>query len=188
MPFTRLQLRNFRNIRGADLSPSPFLNVICGVNASGKTSVLEALYEALADRQMSITLSTEGRTRTIRLRLPAFTLLAATTEEGELSDALRVPARHGMEVAGKGTAEQLPHQLEEAGVHSRIELVGLETPDGQHAVLAVIAQRNECRRFDLLRAVAEQRNFKKVVAWNRSPERLATLEQLAQDIGLPFED
>jgi len=38
-----------------------------------------------------------------------------------------------------------------------------------------------------LRAVAEQRDFKKVVAWNRSPEKLATLEQVAGELGLPFE-
>ncbi|WP_371228975.1 iminosuccinate reductase BhcD [Roseovarius sp. 2305UL8-3] len=38
-----------------------------------------------------------------------------------------------------------------------------------------------------LRAVAEQRNFKKVVAWNRSPEKLASLEKVAQELGLPFE-
>lgn len=38
-----------------------------------------------------------------------------------------------------------------------------------------------------LRAVAEQRDFKKVVAWNRSPEKLASLEQVARELGLPFE-
>ena len=38
-----------------------------------------------------------------------------------------------------------------------------------------------------LRAAAEQRNFEKVVAWNRHPEKLSKLEQVANDIGLPFE-
>ncbi|MCQ0093441.1 iminosuccinate reductase BhcD [Roseovarius sp. M141] len=38
-----------------------------------------------------------------------------------------------------------------------------------------------------LQAVAEQRDFERVVAWNRSPEKLATLEQTAKDLGLPFE-
>ena len=37
-----------------------------------------------------------------------------------------------------------------------------------------------------LRAAAEQRKFEKVVAWNRSPERLANLEKVAREIGLPF--
>lgn len=38
-----------------------------------------------------------------------------------------------------------------------------------------------------LRAVAEQRDFERVVAWNRSPEKLASLEKVAQELGLPFE-
>ena len=38
-----------------------------------------------------------------------------------------------------------------------------------------------------LRAIAEQRAFEKIVAWNRTPEKLAALEQVAADIGLPFE-
>ena len=38
-----------------------------------------------------------------------------------------------------------------------------------------------------LRAAADQRNFEKVVCWNRSPEKLANLEQVAQEVGLIFE-
>lgn len=38
-----------------------------------------------------------------------------------------------------------------------------------------------------LRAAAEQRDFNKVVAWNRNPEKLAKLEAVATEIGLPFE-
>ena len=38
-----------------------------------------------------------------------------------------------------------------------------------------------------LQAVAEQRKFEKVVAWNRSPEKLASLEKVAGELGLPFE-
>lgn len=38
-----------------------------------------------------------------------------------------------------------------------------------------------------LRAAARVRDFDKVVAWNRSPERLAALGKVAFDIGLPFE-
>lgn len=38
-----------------------------------------------------------------------------------------------------------------------------------------------------LRAAAEQRNFEKVVAWNRHTEMLPKLEQVALEIGLPFE-
>ncbi len=38
-----------------------------------------------------------------------------------------------------------------------------------------------------LRAACEQRQFEKIVAWNKSPERLESLAKVAKDIGLPFE-
>lgn len=37
-----------------------------------------------------------------------------------------------------------------------------------------------------LRAVAEQRPFEQVVAWNRDPKMLDNLEKVADEIGLPF--
>jgi len=38
-----------------------------------------------------------------------------------------------------------------------------------------------------MQAVAEQRDFDRVVAWNRTPEKLASLAAKAAEIGLPFE-
>lgn len=38
-----------------------------------------------------------------------------------------------------------------------------------------------------IRAIAEQRAFEKIVAWNRTPEKLASLEQVARELNLPFE-
>ena len=38
-----------------------------------------------------------------------------------------------------------------------------------------------------LRAAAEQRDFEKVVGWNRNPERLGRLAEEAEEMGLPFE-
>lgn len=38
-----------------------------------------------------------------------------------------------------------------------------------------------------LRAAAARRNFDRVVAWNRSPEKLDSLAEVAQELGLPFE-
>ncbi len=35
--------------------------------------------------------------------------------------------------------------------------------------------------------MAEQRPFERVVAWNRTPERLATLAAVADELGLPFQ-
>lgn len=38
-----------------------------------------------------------------------------------------------------------------------------------------------------LRAAADQRDFNKVLGWNRNPERLARLAEAAAEVGLPFE-
>lgn len=41
-------------------------------------------------------------------------------------------------------------------------------------------------RFQL-RAALEQRSFEKVIGWNRNPEGLSSLAEIANDAGLPFE-
>lgn len=38
-----------------------------------------------------------------------------------------------------------------------------------------------------LRAAVEQRNFEKVVGWNKNPEKLTNLAEVCQELGLPFE-
>ncbi|MEW6741476.1 MAG: Holliday junction branch migration DNA helicase RuvB [Planctomycetota bacterium] len=47
--------------------------------------VEESLYEALEDRRVSLAFTDRACTRTIRLRLPCFTLIGATTELGRLT-------------------------------------------------------------------------------------------------------
>ncbi len=44
MRLTQLQIKNFRNLENAELTPVPGVNLIVGDNASGKTSLLEAIY------------------------------------------------------------------------------------------------------------------------------------------------
>ncbi|MFA7095774.1 MAG: DNA replication/repair protein RecF [Gammaproteobacteria bacterium] len=44
MPITRLKITDVRNLQAVEIRPSPSLNVIWGANASGKTSVLEAIH------------------------------------------------------------------------------------------------------------------------------------------------
>jgi len=44
MRLTQLQIKNFRNIESATLTPVQGVNLIVGDNASGKTSLLEAIY------------------------------------------------------------------------------------------------------------------------------------------------
>ena len=38
-----------------------------------------------------------------------------------------------------------------------------------------------------LRAALEQRNFEKVVAWNKEADRLTILQEIAEELGVPFE-
>lgn len=52
-------------------------------------------------------------------------------------------------------------------------------------VLGIVGSGHQAK-FQL-RAVAEHRNFERVVAWNRSPEKLDSLRAVAAEIGLPFE-
>lgn len=44
MPISSLNIHKLRNIHHAELSFSPFVNLIYGVNGSGKTSILEAIH------------------------------------------------------------------------------------------------------------------------------------------------
>jgi len=44
MALTKLGIRHFRNLHSVDFDPAPDLNIIVGKNASGKTSILEAIY------------------------------------------------------------------------------------------------------------------------------------------------
>jgi DNA replication and repair protein RecF len=44
MRLTQLQIRNFRNLKLVDFEPGEGINLITGNNASGKTSLLEAIY------------------------------------------------------------------------------------------------------------------------------------------------
>lgn len=44
MRLTKLQIKNFRNLENTQLTPIKGVNLIIGDNASGKTSLLEAIY------------------------------------------------------------------------------------------------------------------------------------------------
>ena len=44
MRLTQLQITNFRNLKNVQLTPVNGVNLIFGDNASGKTSLLEAIY------------------------------------------------------------------------------------------------------------------------------------------------
>ncbi len=50
MHLTRIKCQEFRCLEGIDFSPDPGLNVIRGLNAQGKTSVLEAILFAATSK------------------------------------------------------------------------------------------------------------------------------------------
>lgn len=64
-----------------------------------------------------------------------------------------------------------------------VSVAHLARPDAK--VLGMIGAGHQAT-FQL-RAVAEQRGFERVVGWNRTPEKLASLKAVADEIGLPFE-
>ncbi|HEX7787627.1 MAG TPA: AAA family ATPase, partial [Methylomirabilota bacterium] len=50
MEIDRVELSDFRNYRTLSLTPSPQLNVLVGLNAQGKTNLLEGLGVLLVGR------------------------------------------------------------------------------------------------------------------------------------------
>ncbi len=66
---------------------------------------------------------------------------------------------------------------------SAVSIKHLARPDAR--VMGMIGAGHQAT-FQL-RAALEQRDFEKVIGWNRHPERLTSLEQVAAEAGLPFE-
>jgi Holliday junction DNA helicase RuvB len=77
VPDTLTLLRLLTDLRPGDVL---FLEEVHAI----PRAVLEVLYEAMAEQSLSLTLHEGMRSRSVRLDLPDFTLVAATTEEGEL--------------------------------------------------------------------------------------------------------
>ena len=46
MRLTEVRLRNFRNYETQDFAPAPYMNILIGENAAGKTNILESLFLA----------------------------------------------------------------------------------------------------------------------------------------------
>jgi ornithine cyclodeaminase/alanine dehydrogenase-like protein (mu-crystallin family) len=66
---------------------------------------------------------------------------------------------------------------------SAVSIAHLARPDAK--TLGMIGAGHQAS-FQL-RAALEQRPFERIVAWNKSPERLDSLAQVAAELGLPFE-
>jgi len=67
------------------LEPGDVLDEIHRLNRS----VEEVLYPAMEDFQLDIIIGAEGSTKSIKINLPPFTLVGATTRSGDLSSPLR---------------------------------------------------------------------------------------------------
>lgn len=59
MQIHNLQLRNFRNLEQVDTEFSPGINIIYGLNAQGKTNLLEAIYLLVTSRSFRTTSDSE---------------------------------------------------------------------------------------------------------------------------------
>lgn len=100
MTVFKLEVFDLRNIESATLVPSPRLNFIVGPNASGKTSLLEALY--LLGRARSF--RTRETSRLIRFGQPALTVAGKTSAEagGEIALGIRIGrGQREIHLAGK---------------------------------------------------------------------------------------
>ena len=89
MPLAELALDNLRCIERAELSLAPGINLICGPNASGKTSLLEAIY--LLGRGRSF--RTRNSERLIRWGEPS--LQSAGRSAGPLGQSIRLQVMRG---------------------------------------------------------------------------------------------
>lgn len=107
MRFERVQIRNLRLLDSVDLAPSAGLNVIVGANATGKTSLLEALYAVARGR--SFRAGSPGEM--VGPSGPCWSVFAKT-RVGEASPAL------GVGWNGKS----LEVRIDEREARSRIEL------------------------------------------------------------------
>jgi len=111
--------------------------------------VLETLYEAMADGHLDLVLHAGAEVRCVRLVLPAFTLLAATTEDGGLSTALR--SRFGLlEFLGAYENEDLATL-----VMSQADSAGFALDAGAASKLAAHARGTPREALRLLERVLE---------------------------------
>jgi DNA replication and repair protein RecF len=86
-----LKLENFRNLEAAELPLHPRLNVFCGANGAGKTSILEALVVLSRGRSFR----TQSAAELIGPRAPTFRIFALGEDDAGKAQ------RMGLERSGK---------------------------------------------------------------------------------------
>jgi DNA replication and repair protein RecF len=125
MPLAELALENLRCIQQAELALAPGSNLICGPNASGKTSLLEGIY--LLGRGRSFRTRSSERL----IRHDEETLRAIGRTSGVISQSIRVQVSRDQpttaQIAGEPVrslaelAQVFPVQVIEPGIHRLIE-------------------------------------------------------------------
>ncbi len=172
--------------------------------------VAEVLYEAMQEGTLSLPLTCAGRIRTVTLHLEPFTLIGATTDEGQLLDAF-ISRFDYQEQVGYYTALQLAELIRNAAqraafpidADATIELAGLSqgTPRvalrllrrvrteaamaGQTSIdLAIIAKAMDRLGIDGRGLGPVQREYLDILA-ARGPKRPLGLGRLAVILGVP---
>jgi DNA replication and repair protein RecF len=109
MSLVKLEVLDVRNIESANLHPSPRLNFVVGSNASGKTSLLEAIFLLARARSFR----TAQVNQLIRLGQPALTVTG------------RIANREGTAIPAGVRIGRSQREIHLAGhpVHSSIELI-----------------------------------------------------------------
>ncbi len=120
----RFKVSDFRCIESADVTLSPDFNLVCGANASGKTSFLEAL--AYLGRGKSF--RGASTSNLIRHGLAEFVLFGETENNGRPQKIGVRNSREGLEVRVDGSgeggaaalAEALPLQVIDPEIHNLV--------------------------------------------------------------------
>jgi DNA replication and repair protein RecF len=134
---TRLRIKDFRNLRGLDLSPSPGINLILGPNASGKSSLLEAIH--LLSRGKSF--RTRHLAQTINHEAVGFLITGNLSREEIGSTALGIEyERNGrlyLKVDGKGIQRlsEIAPYLPTITIHQDSQLIFTQGPEFRRAFL-----------------------------------------------------
>lgn len=124
MPITRFRAENFRCLEAVEFEPDPGYTLIWGANASGKTSILEAL--AYLGRGKSFRSSQTGHL--IRHGQQEFVLFGEVRNSGRLEKLGVRNSRNGLEVRVDGENEggiaalaaALPLQVIDPAVHQLV--------------------------------------------------------------------
>ncbi len=118
MALSQLQIRHFRNIETASLTPAGGLNLIYGANGSGKTSVLEAIWYLSLGRSFRTHLAP----RVIQHDQPLFTLFGRLDQGDRLGIQRQRDGDNEVRING-----ERPKRLAELATRMPLQLISPES-------------------------------------------------------------